>query len=91
MAIVRFTRNLQRHVVCPPAEVTGPTVRAALEDYFARHPLVRSYVLDDEGAVRQHVTVFVGDRTIEDRRHLTDPVGDGEDIYVMQALSGGAI
>lgn len=88
--MVRFTRNLQRHVTCPPARVEGATVREVLEAYFLTHPAVRGYVVDDQGAVRPHVTVFVGERTIEDRTHLADAVGPGEDIYVMQALSGGA-
>jgi len=52
---------------------------------------VRGYVLDDEGAVRQHVTVFVGESTIHDRRTLSDPVGPGQEVVVMQALAGGAL
>ena len=90
MSTLRFTRNLQRHVDCPPAPVNGATVGEALAAYFADHPDVRAYVLDDQGAVRAHVTVFVGDRTIEDRTRLSDPVAPGEDIHVYQALSGGA-
>ncbi len=87
---VRFTQNLQRHVACPPGEHPGSTVAEVLGGYFAAHPSVRHYVLDDQGAVRPHVTVFVGDRTITDRARQSDPVAAGEEIFVMQALSGGA-
>ncbi len=87
--IVQFTRNLHRHVACPTGRYTGATVAEVLGAYFGDHPDVRHYVLDDQGAVRRHVTVFVGGATINDRDRLTDVVGPGEEIYVMQALSGG--
>lgn len=51
--------------------------------------MVRSYALDEHGAVRKHVTVFIGDRQTTDRVTLSDPVTDGDTIYVFQALSGG--
>ena len=86
---VQFTRNLARHVSCPAAKYVGTTVAEVLGAYFADHPAVRHYVLDDQGGVRQHVTVFVGGSTITDRIRLTDAVGAGDEIYVMQALSGG--
>lgn len=47
MPTVHFTPNLTRHVACPTAEVTGRTVREALEEVFAQVPRMRGYVLDD--------------------------------------------
>jgi molybdopterin synthase sulfur carrier subunit len=64
-------------------------VREALEQYFGKHPQVRSYVLDEQGALRQHVVVFVNGSQVRDRAAQQDAVDDGADIYVMQALSGG--
>jgi sulfur-carrier protein len=64
-------------------------VHEALEQYFARHPQVRSYVLDEQGALRQHVVVFVNGTQVRDRSRQQDPIDDGAEIYVMQALSGG--
>jgi hypothetical protein len=89
MARVVFTANLQRHVECPPADVPGGTVREALEAVFARNDRARGYVLDEHGALRTHMVVFVDGRTIQDRERLSDPVSASSEIYVMQALSGG--
>jgi molybdopterin synthase sulfur carrier subunit len=86
---VSFTANLQRHVPCPPCDVEGATVKQALENAFTLHPRVRDYVLDEHGAVRHHVVVFVDGRQVRDRRTLTDAVSEGGQIHVMQALSGG--
>jgi molybdopterin synthase sulfur carrier subunit len=89
MPRVAFTANLQRHISAPPSEVSGRTVRAALESVFAANPRLRSYVLDDQGRVRHHVVVFIGGQRIQDPVTLSDPVGEGDEIFVMQALSGG--
>ncbi|MBX3156221.1 MAG: MoaD/ThiS family protein [Deltaproteobacteria bacterium] len=89
MATVVFTPNLSRHVECPTEIVDGATVRAVLDAVFAANPRLRGYVLDDQGALRKHMSVFVDGQQIADRAHLSDPVRPASEIYVMQALSGG--
>ncbi len=89
MPIITFTPNIQRHVSCPPSGVEGQTVREALEAAFRGNPRARAYVLDEQGAVRPHMVVFVDGRQVQDRQHLSDPVQGNTEIYVAQALSGG--
>ena len=89
MATVRLTPHLKRHLEADSTQVPGGTVRSVLDAVFARNKQLRSYILDDEGALRQHVAIFVDDRRVTDRRALSDPVGDQSEVYVLQALSGG--
>lgn len=89
MPRIEFTPNLQRHVDCPPQDVAGATLREALDGVFARNPGIARYVLDDQGAVRRHMVVFIDGAPCRDRVHLSDPVSEGSEILVMQALSGG--
>ena len=89
MATVHFTKNLQRHVDCPPERVGGTTAREALEAYFVVHPRVRGYVLDEQGGLRTHVNVFVDGTQVADRSSMDDPVGPDTEVHVLQALSGG--
>ncbi len=89
MARVAFAKAFRRHVDCPDATVAGATVGDVFEAYFDEYPIVRGYVLDDAGAVRRHVAVFVNDDLVADRTALTDPVGDDDRVHVFQALSGG--
>lgn len=89
MADVAFTPNLQRHVECPRREAPGATVREVLEAVFADNPRLRGYIVDERGALRKHMTVFIDGGQIRDRERLSDPVGPRSEIYVMQALSGG--
>jgi len=64
-------------------------VRAVLEAAFVDRPALRGYVLDDQGAVRQHVAVFVDGERLRDVARQSDPVRPDSVIHVMQALSGG--
>lgn len=89
MPQVVFTANLRRLIDAPPQEVEGATVREALERVFADQPPLRSYILDDQSRVRQHVMIFIDGGPLVDRETLGDAVGPDSEIYVMQALSGG--
>ena len=89
MARVVFTKNLQRHVECPPTIAPGDTVRDVLEVIFRDIPRLRGYVVDETGCLRKHMTIFVDGEIVSDRRFLSDVVDSNSEIYVMQALSGG--
>jgi molybdopterin converting factor small subunit len=89
MTRVSFTANLERHVACPTKEVEAATVGDALARVFAEHPALRGYILDEQGAVRHHIVIFVDGEAVADRRQLTDSVSPASEIYVFQALSGG--
>jgi hypothetical protein len=89
MPRVAFTPNLARHVDCPVAHADGTTVREVLAAVFAQNERLGTYVLDDQGGVRRHMSVFVDGRQIKDRVTLSDPVDPNSQIFVAQALSGG--
>jgi molybdopterin converting factor small subunit len=89
MARVSFTANIQRHVACPDTEAPGATVAEVLGHVFAANPRARFYVLDDQGALRRHMLIFVDNEVIADRARLSDPVRADSTVHVFQALSGG--
>jgi molybdopterin converting factor small subunit len=89
MPTITFTSALQRHLPAPSAEVDGATVGDALAAIFATRPKLRGYVLDDQGALRRHVAIYVNGVPVRDRRRLSDPVGARDEIFVLQALTGG--
>jgi molybdopterin synthase sulfur carrier subunit len=85
MVRVAFTPNLRRHLPCPTVEAKGATVAEALGDVFAVHPRLRSYVLDDQFRLRRHVVIYLNSQ----KTGLDAPLAEGDEVYVMQALSGG--
>lgn len=86
MARVVFTSHLQRFVSCPEHEVEGATVAAALRPIFEGNPRLRDYIIDDQGALRKHVVLFVDGRRT---RELNESIMPASEIHVLQALSGG--
>jgi hypothetical protein len=89
MPQIRFTANLHRHVASPEGEYDGDSVAKALDAYFDAHPGVRGYVLNDQGALRRHMAIFVNGTPLHDRTKLSDTIDPDATIDVMQALSGG--
>lgn len=66
-------------------QVRGATVRDALDSLFQGEPGLRPHLLDEMGAIRPHVSIFVdgSQATLETR------VGEGASIRVLHAVSGG--
>lgn len=90
MPRVELTRQLRRFTgVDGVATVDGTTVGEALDAFFALHPHVRTYVVDEHGAIRRHVVVFLNGRQLVDRAGLGQAVGPDDELHVFQALSGG--
>lgn len=89
MPTVEFAPALTRHVPCPPQAVDAGNLRAALDGAFLAAPALRTYVLDEQGAVRKHVAVFVNGRMIPRRDQLDLPLQGEDRIMVIQALTGG--
>ena len=85
MVRVCFTPNLRRHVPCPSLDVPGGTVGEVLAHVFTRQPQLKSYVLDDQARLRRHVAVYLNNHKAD----LAAVVAPGDEVYVMQALSGG--
>lgn len=89
MAHLFFAASIQRHIAMPEREVPARSVDEALAIAFADEPRLRGYLLDDQGGLRRHLSVFVDGNPLRDRRRLSDPVDTDSRIFVVQALSGG--
>ena len=89
MPTVEFAPALTRHVPCPSQRVDARTLRAALEAAFVAAPPLKSYVLDEQGAVRKHVAVFVNAQMIASRTQLDISLRPNDKVMVLQALTGG--
>ncbi|MEQ9425550.1 MAG: MoaD/ThiS family protein [Cyclobacteriaceae bacterium] len=90
MATVKFTANLKRfYPELQPTEVKGATVKEVLDEIESMHEGIKDYVVDEAGILRKHVNIFIGNELIKDRTKLSDQVKATDEVYIMQALSGG--
>ncbi len=84
-----FLRSFAEGAGAVRLDVRGGTVGDALRALGERHPGVSSRVLDEQGSLRRHVNVFVGDRNIRDTGGLATSLLDGSEISLLAAVSGG--
>jgi len=66
-----------------------PSLRDALDALWGEAPGVRDRVLTEQGEVRPHVNVFVGTESCRWTGGLETPIGDGAEIAIFPAISGG--
>ena len=71
-------------------DVSGSTVAEALAALWQVYPGLRDRILTEQGEVRQHVNVFVGDENIRYCGGLAATLLDGGSITLVPAVSGGA-
>jgi hypothetical protein len=57
-----------------------------MDDLDRQFPGVAFRIIDEQGRVRRHMHVFVGETTATDR---ATPVPAGVELYIVGALSGG--
>jgi sulfur-carrier protein len=70
-------------------EASGATLADVFADIDRRHPGFRSRVLDERGALRSYVNVYVGDIDARDSGGLGTAVPDGSEVMVIPAMAGG--
>ena len=88
--IVRLPSQL-RALVGGVGEVSveAHTVREAIEAVEATHPGVATRVLDDRGALRRFVNVFVADEDVRFLDGLVTVLEAGQTVSLVPAVAGG--
>jgi sulfur-carrier protein len=69
--------------------VSGGTLREVIADIDRRHPGFAARVLDDEGALRSYVNVYIGEQDARTRGGSGASVPDGSEVMVIPAMAGG--
>ncbi|RLV47569.1 MoaD/ThiS family protein [Nocardioides mangrovicus] len=67
----------------------GATLGEVIDDLETRYAGIRSRVLDDAGALRRFVNVYVGNDDVRFLDGLATPTADGVQISIIPAVAGG--
>jgi sulfur-carrier protein len=67
-------------------ELEGATVTDVLAALERDQPALAGWILDERGHLRRHINVYVGG----ERAAADTPVGAGDRVDVLPAISGGA-
>lgn len=92
MPTVQMTRHLYRFFPAlenQTIQLSAGSVAEVLNAVNALAPGFIDYVLDERGALRRHVNICINERSIIDRKTLSEQVPEDATLYIFQALSGG--
>lgn len=70
----------------PTVEAQGATLGAVLDDLERQYKGLRFRIVDEQGAVRPHIHLFVGQRQTRD---LSQRLQADDEVHILAALSGG--
>jgi molybdopterin converting factor small subunit len=83
---VRIPTPLRSYTGDKLVEAAGTTVAEVLDDLDRQYPGIRFRIVDEQGRLRTHMKVFVGNDMTRD---ISTPLTPDVELTLMQALSGG--
>jgi len=76
---------------CSSVEIRNSpaTVADALSTLWALYPGLRDRIATEQGQIREHISIFIGNENIRFTGGLASPVTPGSEISIVPAVSGG--
>ena len=70
-------------------EVQPGTIGAAIKELQGRYPGIEERLVDEKGAVRRFVSVYVNEEDIRFLKNQDTPLKDGDEGGIIPAIAGG--
>jgi molybdopterin synthase sulfur carrier subunit len=64
-------------------------LRDVLQALWSRYPGLRDRLANEQGEVREHINIFVGNEDVRYLEGLATSIPDGAEISIVPAISGG--
>ena len=68
---------------------TGDTLLACIANLDSTYPGIRERVMDEAGAIRRFVNVYINGDDVRFLDGLATPLKDGDEVSVVPAVAGG--
>lgn len=72
------------------ASVTAETLGGVIAELEAEHPGIQDRILDENGALRYFVNLYLNNEDVRFLDGLSTPVNDGDEVSIVPAVAGGA-
>jgi len=83
---VRIPTSLLSYTKASQVDASGTTLRELLTDLERQFPGIRFRVIDEQDHMRGHMRFFVNNEQTFDLNHPLQPT---DEVFLLQALSGG--
>jgi len=70
-------------------EVNAATIGDAIVELQTRYPGIKERLLDETGAVRRFVNVYVNEEDIRFLQNQQTKLKDGDEVSIIPAIAGG--
>lgn len=70
-------------------EVQPGTINGAIKELQTRYPGIQERLVDEAGAVRRFVNVYVNEEDIRFLKNQDTPLKDGDEVSIIPAIAGG--
>jgi molybdopterin synthase sulfur carrier subunit len=70
-------------------EINGATIGEAIAELQTRYPGIKDRLLDETGAVRRFVNVYVNEEDIRFLQNQDTKLRDGDEVSIIPAIAGG--
>ena len=70
-------------------DTEGSSLREVLDSLDASYPGIKGRIVDEQGALRRFVNVYVGNDDVRFLDGLDTSISDGTQISVIPAVAGG--
>jgi MoaD family protein len=68
---------------------TGDDVGQVIAELVDRYPALQEYLVDNTGAVRKFVNLYVNEQDIRILEKVSTPLSDGDELSILPAVAGG--
>ncbi|MFF4410569.1 MoaD/ThiS family protein [Streptomyces sp. NPDC001404] len=72
-------------------EGSGGTLDELFKDLDSRHAGIRERLVDEAGALRRFVNVYLNDEDVRFLSGLATELGDGDSVTILPAVAGGMV
>jgi sulfur-carrier protein len=69
--------------------VAAGTIGSAIAELQSRFPGIQERLLDETGAIRRFVNVYVNEEDIRFLQNQQTPLKDGDEVSIIPAIAGG--
>ena len=70
-------------------QASGVTLAELIEDLESSHPGIKERLVDESGALRRFVNVYLGDEDVRFLDGIETKVADGGSVSIIPAVAGG--
>lgn len=73
----------------PVVTIPAQTCAEVLQSLNRQYPGMASWLAEPDGRFREHLSIFVSGRRLAPRAHVSAPLADGSEVWILRAISGG--